>query len=81
MARVVLMDAFKRFTGGRLEFDLEVETIGHLMRVLGERFPEMKPHLDEGVAVAIDGQIYQETWTEAIPPDAEVHLIPQIGGG
>jgi molybdopterin synthase sulfur carrier subunit len=81
MAHVVLMDAFKRFTGGELEFDLEVETIGHLMRVLGERFPEMKPHLEEGVAVAIDGQIYQETWTEKIPPDADVHLIPQIGGG
>jgi molybdopterin converting factor small subunit len=81
MARVVLMDAFKRFTGGRLEFDLEVETIGQLMRVLGERYPDMKPHLEEGVAVAIDGQIYQDTWTEPIPPDAEVHLIPQIGGG
>ena len=39
------------------------------------------PHLEDGLAVAIDGQIYQDTWLEPIPADAEVHVLPQIAGG
>ncbi len=52
-----------------------------LFRVLGERYPDLKPHLEAGLAVAIDGQIYQDAWLEPIPPGAEVHLLPQIAGG
>ncbi len=33
------------------------------------------------VAVAIDGEIFQDTWFEPIGPDAEVHLLPKIAGG
>jgi hypothetical protein len=33
------------------------------------------------VAVAIDGEIFQDALLEPIPPGAEVHLMPQIGGG
>jgi hypothetical protein len=33
------------------------------------------------VAVAIDGQIYQETLLEPIGPDSEVFILPQIAGG
>ena len=41
----------------------------------------MARHLEEGVAVAIDGQIYQDTLLEPIGPDSEVYLLPQIAGG
>jgi hypothetical protein len=33
------------------------------------------------VAVAIDGQIYQDTLHEPIAPDSEVFILPQIAGG
>ena len=33
------------------------------------------------MAVAIDGQIYQETLLEPIGPDSEVFILPQIAGG
>ena len=52
-----------------------------LLRVLGDRYPALEPHLGSGLAVAIDGQIYQDAWLEPIPPDSEVYLIPQIAGG
>jgi molybdopterin converting factor small subunit len=81
MARVSLTAALTRFTGGETEFELDVANIRQLFRALGERYPEMAPHLEEGIAVAIDGQIYQDTLIEPIGPDSEVHLIPQIGGG
>ncbi len=81
MARVVLSGNRRKFTGGETEVELEAGNVRQLFRALGERYPDLKPHLEEGLAVAIDGQIYQDAWLEPIPPDAEVHLLPQIAGG
>ncbi len=81
MVRVVLTRALRRFAGGRDEFELEVGTVQELFRVLGERYPAIRPHLEQGVAVAIDGQIYQDALFETIPAGSEVHVIPQIAGG
>ncbi len=81
MARVVLTSTLGRFTGGETELELEVASVRQLFRQLGERFPELAPHLEEGLAVAIDGQIYQDAWLEPISADSEVHLLPQIAGG
>ena len=33
------------------------------------------------MAVAIDGQIYQDALLEPIGPDSEVFVLPQIAGG
>jgi len=81
MARVVLSGTLKQFTGGIAEHDVEASSVRQLLKVLGERHPTLKPHLERGMAVAINGQLYQDAWLEPIPPDAEVHLLPQIGGG
>ena len=81
MPRVVLVGNLKRYTGGETELELEAGTVRQLFRELGERYPELKPHLEAGLAVAIDGQIYQDAWLEPIPSQSEVHLLPQIAGG
>ncbi len=81
MAHVVLTPALARFTGGQTDFDLDVGSINQLIRALAKMHPEIKPHLEEGVAVAIDGQIYQDALLTKIEPDSEVHILPQIGGG
>jgi molybdopterin synthase sulfur carrier subunit len=81
MARVVLTKGLTQFTGGERELELEVSSIRQLLRLLGERYPALGPHLEEGVAVAIDGEIYQDAWLEPIPPESEVHVIPKIAGG
>ena len=81
MAKVVLTGNLRRFTDGVPELELEAKNIHQLLRLLGERYPALKPRLEEGLAVAIDGQIYQEAWLQPIPPEAEVHLLPQIAGG
>lgn len=81
MARVVLTGNLKQYTGGETELEVEADTVRQLLRALGERHPALKPHLEEGIAVAINGQIYQDAWLEPVPPDSEVHLLPQIAGG
>ena len=81
MARVVLTGNLKQFTGGASEIEIEADTVRRLFDALGKRYPALRPHLEEGIAVAIDGQIYQDAWLEPVPPDSEVHLLPQIAGG
>ena len=51
------------------------------MQTLLLRYPDLQTHIDQGVAVSINGQIFRDDWTVAIPEDAEVYLIPRIDGG
>lgn len=81
MARVELVGNLVQVTGGVAQFDLPATSVKHLFELLGERYPALARHLEEGVAVSIDGQIYQDTLLEPIAPDSEVYLIPQIAGG
>jgi molybdopterin converting factor small subunit len=81
MARVVLTRGLTQYTGGERELELDAANIRQLLRALGERYPDLQPHLADGVAIAIDGEIFQDAWLEPIPPDSEVHVIPQIVGG
>jgi 4,5-dihydroxyphthalate decarboxylase len=81
MARVVLVGNLAQLTGGVAEFQLPVTSVKQLFQQLTELHPALGPHLEEGVAVAIDGQIYQDTLLEPIGPDSEVFVLPQIAGG
>ena len=81
MPRVVLVGNLAQLTGGVAEFQLSATSVKQLFRQLSELHPALEPHLAEGVAVAIDGQIYQDALFQPIGPDSEVFLLPQIAGG
>ncbi|HTY80639.1 MAG TPA: MoaD/ThiS family protein [Candidatus Bathyarchaeia archaeon] len=81
MARVVLVGNLAQLTGGVTEFELSVTSVKQLFEQLTELYPAIGRHLDDGIAVAIDGQIYQDSLLEPIRPDSEVFLLPQIAGG
>lgn len=81
MPRVVLVGNLVQLTGGVAEFRLSATSVKQLFRQLAELHPSLEPHLAEGVAVAIDGQIYQDALFQPISPDSEVFLLPQIAGG
>ena len=81
MARVVLNGNLKRFSGGKSEFELDVNDVRQLFAELGARYPDLSPHLEEGIAVAIDGEIFQNALFAAIDPESEVHVIPKTAGG
>lgn len=67
--------------GGRSEFEVDARNVMQLLRGLGKRYPELGPVLERGVAVSINGQLYQDAWLQPIPPDAEVYLMPRLAGG
>ena len=81
MARITLSSSLAPFTEGVLELELDVANVRQLFQTLGERYPELRPHLEAGIAVAIDDEIYQDALLQPIARDSEVILIPKIAGG
>jgi sulfur-carrier protein len=73
--------AARRFTGGQSEFDVEANTVRRMITELDRRFPGLGQQIDESMAVAIDGEIFQDAYQAQLNPDSEVVLIPKIGGG
>ena len=81
MARVVLVGNLAQLTGGVAELHLSATSVKQLFDQLAALHPDIRPHLEEGIAVAIDGQIYQDALFQPIAADSEVFLLPQIAGG
>ena len=81
MSRIVLSSTFAPYSGGVLELELAVANVRQLFQALQERYPELRDHLEAGIAVAIDGEIYQDALLQPIARDSEVILITKIAGG
>ncbi len=81
MVQVRLSGNVQKAAGGVSELEIEAKNIRQLLTGLGKQYPELKPHLDKGVAVSINGTVYQDSWFQPIPPDSEVYIIPRLAGG
>ncbi|OGA28433.1 MAG: hypothetical protein A3I01_02670 [Betaproteobacteria bacterium RIFCSPLOWO2_02_FULL_65_24] len=81
MARISLSSELKPYTGGETELQLDIGNVRQLFEVLGERYPDLKRYLETGLAVAIDGEIYQDALLQPIGNDSEVLLFGKIEGG
>jgi molybdopterin converting factor small subunit len=82
MPRVVISgSACHRFTGGQTEFEVSATTFRQLVSELDRRFPGLGREVEDGMAVAVDGEIYQDAYGVALRPESEIVLIPKIGGG
>jgi hypothetical protein len=45
------------------------------------RFPGLGHQIKESMAVAIDGEIFQDAYLAQLKPEREIILTPKIGGG
>ncbi len=69
------------FTGGRAEFDVAAGSVRELIRELDDRYPGAGEYVANRMAIAIDGEIFQDADSATFRPSSEVCLIPKIGGG
>jgi sulfur-carrier protein len=83
MPKVVLSSGFasQQFTGGQTEFEVEATNFRRLVLELERRFPGLGKQVEDGMAVAIDGEIYQDAYSAPLAEGSEIYLIPKIGGG
>jgi len=81
MAEIGLTGSLRDAADGAASVSIEAASIRELLRKLVERYPRMRSRVDEGIAVSINGEIYRDDWSQPIPQDAEVFLLPRIQGG
>ena len=60
---------------------METNNFRSLILELDRRFPGFGDQIDEGMAVRIDGEIYQDAYGVVLKPDSEIYIIPKIAGG
>jgi len=81
LARILLPADLAAYAGGERELELDVANVHQLFAALARRHPELAQPLEHDVAVAIDGELYQDALLQPIAPDSEVILLPKIEGG
>lgn len=81
MLQVSLTGRLQSAADDEAVIEIDAATIRELLTKLVERYPQMNKHLDEGIAVSINGEIYRDNWGTSIPTDSEVFLLPRIPGG
>ena len=82
MAKVVLQsNVAEKFADGITEHEFAANNVRRLLKVMDERFPGIGKYLSNKTAVAIDGEIFQDPFLEAIEPHSEVYFLPMIEGG
>ncbi|KUM26876.1 molybdopterin synthase sulfur carrier subunit [Mesorhizobium loti] len=81
MVEVTLWGSLSVAAGGKDRLDIEAKDIRELFRKLAEQYPAFEPLIDRGIAVAIDGTIYRDTWSKKLPEGSEIFLLPRLAGG
>ena len=82
MATVIInREIARQFTNGQTEIEVSSENVRAVIRELDGLFPGVGEVLKTDMAVAIDGDIYQNVLLEPVGPNSEVAFIPAIEGG
>jgi molybdopterin converting factor small subunit len=82
MAWVSSVDSrVRELAGGLSRFEMPAATVRGLIAALEARWPGLGSHVESAMALAIDGEIHHDALGEPLAADAEVVLIPRIGGG
>lgn len=82
MPKIVISgSACQRFTQGKTELAVTATTFRALVRELDAKFPGLGKQVEDSMAIAIDGEIFQDAYGARFGEDSEVVLIPKIAGG
>lgn len=81
MVKVRIWGSLQWATDERAEVEIDASTLREVLDGLAERYPALRPQLDRGVSVAIDGKVYNDSWFTPVSPDSEVVLLARLRGG
>ena len=81
MINVSFISSFRPALDGLDGLKIEATTLRELMRILVAKYPRMQSHIDDGIVLAINGEIYRDNWDVEIQKGSEVYLMPRIQGG
>ena len=81
LVKVSFISSFRSALDGAESLEIQAKTLRELMSQLLANHPRMQKHLDEGIALAINGEIYRDNWDVELKDGAEVFLMPRLQGG
>jgi len=87
MPRLFVPPRWRDRAGGRVELDLEAQTVRQLLFRLQEQFPELAHELWDGetlrpgLNLAVGGALLSKNLFVPLQPDSEVHILPALGAG
>jgi len=81
MPEVELFAGLRDAVEGAKSVQVEGTNIRELLQNIARDYPSLHERIKQGVAIAIDGNIYRDDWDQQIPEGAEVVLLSRIAGG
>lgn len=88
MAVVWIPSLLQRFTGDNEKVTVPGSTLGQVINNLSAKYPAIRDHImnsdtefQEGIALAVDGNISTRGLREPVMDNSEVHVIPAMEGG
>jgi molybdopterin converting factor small subunit len=87
MAHVYVPTLLRSLCGGAEQLTIDAPTLGALLKALDQRCPGLYDRVIEDgrlrpeLAVAIDGEAGKFPLHEPLGPNAQVTIVPAIGGG
>lgn len=81
MVQVVVWGSLRAATNGAATVEIEASNFKDVLVQLELQYPGLKPQIERGVSLAIDGTIYRDAWFTPVKPDSEVVLMPLMVGG
>jgi molybdopterin converting factor small subunit len=81
MVNVCFISSYRPAFGGAEALEIEATTLRELMRIIVAKYPRMKSHIDDGIVLAINGEVYRDNLDVEIQGGSEVYLMPRIQGG
>lgn len=81
MVEVTLWAGLRPLAENQETVHVEARTIRELLRKLAERYPGLAEPIKGQVAVAVNGVVYRDDWSQELPDGAEVFLMRRLAGG
>lgn len=78
---VNLWSGLRRFTDGAVTVEVEAKTIGQMLDALVDTHPALGPLIEDGVSVAIDGEVIAISRNVPVSETSEIYLLQQLKGG
>ena len=81
MVKVKLWGSLRQFADDQEWVNVDASNFKELLDQLAQRYPALRPQIERGVSLAVDGVIYRNAWFTQISDENEIVLMPYMVGG
>jgi molybdopterin converting factor small subunit len=81
MVEVTLWAGLRPLADNQEKLTVEASTIRELLNKLEAQYPALREPIRNQIAVVVNGVVYRNNWSTALPEGAEVFLMRRLAGG